>query len=126
MQQFLCLGKWRVCASNILKAEQPSCSASHGPATPFYANPCCRGQAKPQITLTNAHLLPSLPLLLLQQQHKNCWLQDVKAHLPAQAHSLYYKDIIGNISSSDTTHTSKEVRRDQGQCSAVHTFCVQG
>jgi hypothetical protein len=40
-----------------------------------------------------------------------CWcLQDVKAHLPAQAHSLYYKDIIGNISSSDTTHTSKEVR----------------
>jgi hypothetical protein len=37
-------------------------------------------------------------------------LQDVKAHLPAQAHSLYYKDIIGNISSSDTTHTTKEVR----------------
>jgi hypothetical protein len=34
----------------------------------------------------------------------------VKAHLPAQAYSLYYRDIIGNISSSDTTHTSKEVR----------------
>ncbi|WIA09458.1 hypothetical protein OEZ85_008859 [Tetradesmus obliquus] len=33
---------------------------------------------------------------------------DVKAHLPAAAHSLYYKDIIGNISSSDTTHTSRE------------------
>jgi hypothetical protein len=45
-------------------------------------------------------LLPHLLLLLLQ---------DVKAHLPAAAHSLYYRDIIGNISSSDTTHTSKEV-----------------
>eukprot|EP00882_Tetradesmus_deserticola_P020476 GHRQ01022123.1.p1 GENE.GHRQ01022123.1~~GHRQ01022123.1.p1 ORF type:complete len:580 (+),score=253.23 GHRQ01022123.1:133-1872(+) len=33
---------------------------------------------------------------------------DVVAHLPAAAHSLYYKDIIGNISSSDTTHTTKE------------------
>ncbi|KAF8073141.1 OST1A [Scenedesmus sp. PABB004] len=34
--------------------------------------------------------------------------QDVVARLPGPAHSLYYKDIIGNISSSDTTHSPSE------------------
>ncbi|KAF6257504.1 Ribophorin I-domain-containing protein [Scenedesmus sp. NREL 46B-D3] len=42
------------------------------------------------------------------QEGKGNSFPDVRAHLPAAAHSLYYKDIIGNISSSDTTHTSKE------------------
>jgi hypothetical protein len=39
-----------------------------------------------------------------------CHLQDVRAKLPGPAHSLYYKDLIGNISSSNTEHKPKQVR----------------
>ena len=31
--------------------------------------------------------------------------QELRARLPAEAHSLYYKDLIGNVSSSDTLRT---------------------
>lgn len=41
-------------------------------------------------------------------------LQDVRAKLPGPAHSLYYKDLIGNISSSNTVHTPKQVRAQVG------------
>lgn len=37
-------------------------------------------------------------------------VQDVRAKLPGPAHSLYYKDLIGNISSSNTVHSPKQVR----------------
>lgn len=36
-------------------------------------------------------------------------LQQVYAHMPLSAHSTYYKDIIGNISSSDTITRSDNV-----------------
>lgn len=67
------------------------------------------------------HTAPGQPFATLSAHPQTCLvsavpllLQDVRAHLPAAAHSLYYKDIIGNISSSDTTHTSKEVSWARG------------
>ncbi len=39
--------------------------------------------------------------------------QDLKARLPASAHSLYYVDIIGNISTSAVRKTATEVRAGQ-------------
>lgn len=39
----------------------------------------------------------------------NSW-QDLSAKLPGAAHSLYFKDLIGNISSSDTRKSSSAVR----------------
>jgi hypothetical protein len=46
-------------------------------------------------------------------------LQDVRAKLPGPAHSLYYKDLIGNISSSNTMHTAKQVSGDAGSIPVV-------
>lgn len=56
--------------------------------------------------LTAMHLPPSL--------------QDVRAKLPGPAHSLYYKDLIGNISSSNTVKTAKQVSAALFPKRAVH------
>jgi hypothetical protein len=45
-------------------------------------------------------------------------VQDVRAKLPGPAHSLYYKDLIGNISSSNTVHTTKQVRNQAAAAAA--------
>jgi len=49
-------------------------------------------------------------------------MQDVRAKLPGPAHSLYYKDLIGNISSSNTVKTAKQVSAAlfPKACSAGH------
>jgi len=40
-------------------------------------------------------------------------LQSVLAKLPGPADALYYRDLIGNISSSDTTKGGLQVMRQQ-------------
>jgi len=53
----------------------------------------------------------------------------MKAHLPPAAHSLYYNDQIGNISTSDTRKTALEVGSVEGVplmcCISARTGKVQ-
>jgi len=46
-------------------------------------------------------------------------VQELKAKLPPSAHSLYYVDQIGNVSTSDVRKTSAEVRRLEGLCACA-------
>jgi hypothetical protein len=52
----------------------------------------------------------------MSYNHTNCCFcvvantQEMKAKLPASAHSIYYVDQIGNVSTSDVRKNSAEVR----------------